>query len=255
MRILVVEDEPATRSAVCRGLAAAGFAVDEARDGTEAELFLEQRHYDAVVLDRRLPDVSGDAVLARLRRRGVMVPVLMLTALDRVSDRVTGLEAGADDYLVKPFAFEELLARLRALIRRSSGTYAELSFDDLALDREGVAVRRGSRRVLLTPREFDILQKLMQAGGRPVSARSLMDAAWPEPCEASEEALWSHVANLRRKLQLVGSQVGIRCRRQVGYFLARTPGAGEPGADEPGAGRPPAGDPGAGKPPEGNGCA
>ena len=246
MRILVVEDEQTTRSALCRSLAAAGFSVDSASDGSEAELFLQQRHYDAVVLDRRLPDFSGDLVLARLRRRGLGVPVLMLTALDRVSDRVTGLEAGADDYLVKPFAFEELLARLRALIRRASGSYAELAFEDLTLDRESVAVRCASRRVLLTPREFDILQKLMQAGGRPVSARSLMDAAWPEPCEASEEALWAHVANLRRKLQLAGSQVGIRCRRQVGYFLARRSDAGDSGADGSDSGKPRVGTAGSG---------
>ncbi len=217
--MLVVEDDGTTRAAVCRGLEAAGFAVDAARDGEEALLFLEDRHYDAVVLDRRLPALSGDAVLQRLRRRGESVPVLMLTALDRLDERVGGLEAGADDYLVKPFAFEELVARLRALIRRAGGGWKALAFGDLELDRRQVAVVCGARTVLLTPREFDLLDALVRAGGRPVSGRALMDVAWPEPCEATEEALWSHIKNLRKKLQAAGSRVQLRTRRQVGYFL------------------------------------
>ncbi|MEW6045244.1 MAG: response regulator transcription factor [Bacillota bacterium] len=219
MRILVVEDDPATRAAVSRGLVSAHFTVDTAADGEEALLFLADRHYDAVILDRRLPGVSGETVLAELRRRGQQVPVLMLTALDRVSDRVGGLEAGADDYLVKPFAFEELVARIKALIRRAAGSPGEPCFGDFVLDRKGVAVRCGNRSVLLTPREFDILQALVQARGRPVPARALADAAWPEPWEASDEALWSHLKNLRKKLQAAGSRVTVRSRRQVGYYL------------------------------------
>lgn len=237
MRVLLVEDEPATRSAVARGLAAAGFAVDEAADAAEAELFLAQRRYDAVVLDRRLPDESGDRVLARLRRRGERVPVLMLTALDRVSDRVSGLEGGADDYLVKPFAFEELVARLRALVRRAAGTYQNPRFDDLELDRQAFAVRCASREVLLTPRELELLHALIQAQGRPVPAQALMDAAWPDPTEASEEALWAHLAHLRRKLRLAGSRVQVRCRRQVGYYLAPAAGRGEESPPGEGGGK------------------
>lgn len=239
MRILVVEDDAAVRAAVARGLQAAGFKVDAAADGDEALLFLNGGHYDAVVLDRRLPGLSGDEVLAWLRRRGRREPVLMLTALDRVSDRVGGLEAGADDYLVKPFAFDELVARLRALIRRSSGGPRPAAFHDIALDPAMMAVRCGRRTVLLTAREMDILQALVQAGGRPVSPRALADAAWSEPWEASDEALWTHVANLRKKLRAAGSAVSIRNRRGVGYYLqveggcAGTEEAGDEGeADE-----------------------
>lgn len=229
MRILVVEDDPVTRQAVTTGLEAAGFAVDGAADGDEALLFLMERHYDAVVLDRRLPGKSGDEVLATVRRKGLQAPVLMLTALDRVADRVGGLEAGADDYLVKPFAFEELVARLYALIRRATGAGLSLAFGDLVLDRRGMAVQCGSRHVLLTRREFEILQALVLARGRPVPGRALMDAAWPEPSEASDEAVWSHVKNLRKKLRAAGSRVAIKSRRQVGYFLEESP----PGSPHP----------------------
>lgn len=219
MRILVVEDDPTARAAVIRGLEAAGFKVDAAADGEEALLYLDSGHYDAVVLDRRLPGVSGDEVLARLRRRGQKVPVLMLTALDRVSDRVGGLEAGADDYLVKPFAFDELVARLRALIRRAAGGQVQPGFHDFVLDAATMAVRCGRRSVLLTAREFDILRALVQAAGRPLPARALANAAWPEPWEVSDETIWTHLANLRKKLRAAGSAVAIRTRRQVGYFL------------------------------------
>lgn len=219
MRILIVEDDPTARAAIARGLKAAGFQVDAAADGDEALLFLNGGRYDAVVLDRRLPGISGDDVLAWLRRHGRQEPVLMLTALDRVSDRVGGLEAGADDYLVKPFAFDELVARLKALIRRAAGGPVQPGFHDFVLDRAAMALRCGRRTVLLTAREFDILQALVQAGGRPVPARALADAAWPEPWEASDEAIWTHLANLRKKLRAAGSTVTIRSRRQVGYFL------------------------------------
>ncbi|MBE3598991.1 MAG: response regulator transcription factor [Limnochordaceae bacterium] len=220
MRLLVIEDDPAMRDALERGLQTAGFQVDAAADGHEALLFAADRRYDAIVLDRRLPGLSGDQVLARLRGEGNRTPVLMLTALDRVSDRVRGLDAGADDYLVKPFAFEELLARIRALVRRSSGGgEKQLGYGDLVLDPLAVAARVGSRQVLLTRREFDLLAALVQAGGTPVPSAALQDAAWPEPWDASEEAVWSHIKNIRRKLEALGSQVRLVNRRGVGYLV------------------------------------
>lgn len=220
MRVLVVEDDAAMRGALGRGLAGAGFQVDLAGDGEEALLFARDRAYDAIVLDRRLPVISGDEVLATLRRTGVRVPVLMLTALDRVPDRVQGLEAGADDYLVKPFAFEELVARLRALVRRAAGTSDGLGFANLVLDPARFAARCGNRSVLLTRREFDILAALVRARGSPVSAQRLADAAWPQPWDASEEAIWSHVKNIRRKLESIGAGLRITSRRGLGYHLA-----------------------------------
>jgi two-component system OmpR family response regulator/two-component system response regulator QseB len=218
MRVLLVEDDALLGDGLRAGLGQAGFAVDWVQDGTDAMHALETEAFAAVVLDLGLPALSGLAVLRRLRARGSKVPVLILTARDAVEDRVTGLDAGADDYVIKPVDLAELAARLRALVRRASGEAAPaLRQGDLELDPAGHRVLFRGRPVELSAREFAVLHELMLNAGRVLSREQLEERLYPWGREIESNAVEVHVHHLRRKL----APGLIRTIRGVGYVVPR----------------------------------
>lgn len=224
MRALLVEDDPRLAAAVAAGLREEGWRVDVAADGAEADLFAADRAYDVIILDRRLPGPSGDELLARWRARHVTTPVLMLTALDAVADRVTGLRAGADDYLCKPFSFAELLARLEALVRRGARPPAALAVGPLRLDPATRHLRHGDRAVLLSAREYSLMELFCRHPGQVLTRERLACAGWDEPWEASDNLIEAHIKNLRHKLALVGgAREWLRTQRGAGYVLEVRP--------------------------------
>jgi two-component system, OmpR family, response regulator MprA len=219
--ILVVDDDFAVRESLDRALRANGFDVELAGDGSEALTKIETSPYDAVVLDVLMPRVDGISVCRFVRGGGNKVPILMLTARDGVSDRVAGLEAGADDYLVKPFALEELLARLRALLRRTTPDDGEssLTFADVTLDRRALEVHRGGRLIEL-PRMELLLLELFMMNPRQVLPRSLVyERVWGFDFGPSSNSLDVHLSQLRRKLEANGEPRLIHTIRGMGYIL------------------------------------
>ena len=219
MRILVVDDERPVRDALERALRLEGYEVGLAGDGQEALVSLARRSVDAIVLDLLMPVLDGLETCRTLRRRDDTTPVLMLTARHEVSDRVAGLDAGADDYLVKPFALEELLARLRALLRRSAGGDGELAFADLTLDPGTREVRRGDRTIELTRTEFHLLELFLR-NPRQVLPRSLIyERVWGYDFGRSSNALEVYIGYLRRKTETEGEPRLIHTVRGVGYAL------------------------------------
>jgi len=215
-----VDDEPAVRTSLERALVLEGYAVELAADGAEALERIEAQPPDAVVLDILMPGLDGLAVCRRLRDQGNRLPVLMLTARDAVGDRVAGLDAGADDYLVKPFALEELLARLRALLRRAAPDEGELlRFSDLELDPLTREARRGHREIELTRTEFNLLELLLR-NPRQVLTRSLIfERVWGFDFGPSSNSLDVYVGYLRRKTEAAGEPRLIQTVRGVGYAL------------------------------------
>jgi two-component system response regulator MprA len=221
MRILVVDDEPAVRRALKRALVLEGYEVELAADGAEALLALRGNSVDAVVLDLMMPGVDGLEVCRRLRAAGNRVPVLMLTAKEAVDDRVAGLDAGADDYVPKPFALSELLARIRALLRRSGVDEGDggLRFADLTLDPRTREVRRGERLIELTRTEFNLLELFLR-NPRQVLTRSLIfERVWGYDFGFGSNSLDVYVGYLRRKTEAVGEPRLIHTVRGVGYSL------------------------------------
>jgi two-component system response regulator MprA len=220
MRILVVDDEPAVRAALERALRLDGFDVALAADGRAALDALTGAPPDAVVLDLLMPAPGGLEVCRRLRAAGDRTPVLMLTARDRVADRVEGLEAGADDYLVKPFALEELTARLRALLRRSGfGERELLRFGDLVLDPAAHEVRRGARPIELTRTEFLLLELLLRHPRQVLTRGAIFEHVWGYDFGATSNSLEVYVGYLRRKTEAGGEPRLIHTVRGVGYVL------------------------------------
>jgi len=218
MRILLVEDDPQLGDGLMVGLRQAGFAVDWVRDGRAADLALSTETFDLVVLDLGLPRLSGMEVLKRARDRGRTVPVLILTARDATGDKVAGLDAGADDYLVKPVDIDELTARIRALTRRSAGRAAPLlTHGDLALDPAAHSVTLAGQPVELASREFALLQMLLESAGRVLTRSQLEQSLYGWGDEPDSNALEVHIHHLRRKL---GSEL-IRTLRGVGYTIPR----------------------------------
>lgn len=219
MRLLLVEDDPLLGDALQAGLAQAGFQVDWVTDGIAALHAAATASYAATILDIGLPKLGGFDVLQRLRARGTRMPVLLLTARDAVADRVRGLDSGADDYVVKPVDLAELAARLRALVRRSSGEAAPtLRVGDVELDPAAHRVELAGRPVELKPREFALLHELMLNAGRVLTREQLEDRLYRWGDEVESNAVEVHVHRLRRKL---GAAV-IRTVRGVGYLLPRT---------------------------------
>jgi len=221
MRILVADDEPAVRAALARALSLDGYEVGAAEDGEDALAAVRRERPELIVLDVLMPGLDGIAVCRRLRRDGDRTPVLMLTARDAVSDRVAGLDAGADDYLVKPFALEELLARVRALLRRTvnGDPHGVLRFADLALDPATREVHRGEREIELTRTEF-LLLELFLLNPRQVLPRSLIfERVWGYDFGLNSNSLEVYVGYLRRKLEAEGETRLIQTIRGVGYAL------------------------------------
>jgi two-component system OmpR family response regulator len=223
MRVLIVEDEPRMRELIGRGLAREGLAADVATTGGEA-LWMTQAHdYDAVVLDVMLPDLDGFQTCRQLREAGVWSPVLMLTARDTVEDRVAGLDSGADDYLVKPFAFAELLARLRALRRRGDGERpAVLAVSDLRLDPATREVARDSTPIELSPKEFALLETFMRRPGEVLSRFYLLEHAWDFAYDNRSNVVDVYVRRLRRKIDEPFGRESLETVRGVGYRLRST---------------------------------
>ncbi|WKV50350.1 MULTISPECIES: transcriptional regulator TctD [Dickeya] len=220
MRLLLVEDHPELAHWLEKALSEAGFAVDLVGDGVAADHLLQQETYALVVLDVSLPRMDGLALLARLRKRGQNLPVLLLTARASVADRVRGLNLGADDYLTKPFELAELEARLRALLRRSQGQIQDVQrLGDLSWHDEGYFLLQ-EKPLALTPREQAVLHTLMQRRGRPVSRQYLYDQVFTLTDDASPDSLDLYVHRIRKKL--AGSDVMIVTLRGLGYSLERS---------------------------------
>ncbi len=226
MRLLVVEDADKLARALKRGLEREGYAVDTLADGRLAQTRLRSRHdeYDLVVLDVMLPGIDGFTICRDLRDRGLTVPVLMLTARDTTDDKVTGLDSGADDYLVKPFAFEELVARVRTLLRRPRHALpVTLAAGDLTLDPVSRTARRGGAALELTAKEFSLLEFLMRHPGEVLSRERILDHVWDDDYDASSNVVDVHLKNLRRKVDRPDEPSLFKTVRGVGYSLRVSP--------------------------------
>ncbi|HEX4002547.1 MAG TPA: response regulator transcription factor [Candidatus Acidoferrales bacterium] len=222
MRVLIVEDEEKMARALRSGLEAEEFSVSVAGTGEEGFFLASTESYDLVILDLMLPARDGMEVLLALRRKNLSVPVLILTSKDTVEDRVRGLDAGADDYLVKPFAFSELIARIRALLRRGRSESADvLKLADLEMDAAGRVVSRAGRELSLTAREFDLLEYLLRQPGRVVSREMLARDVWRETARYTplDNVIDVHVAHLRRKLDEPFNKKLLHTVRGVGFVL------------------------------------
>jgi len=228
MRILFAEDDQELRASIARGLREAAYEVDEADTGSEALTLSAANDYDAVILDVLLPGKSGRVVCRAIRDRGSRVPILMLTALDGVDQRIAGLDAGADDYLTKPFDFGELLARLRALIRRVSDAPATpLVVGDLVIDTLRHSVRRGRRDIVLTAKEFAFLLYLARNAGRVVSRAELMANVWEDTRNTFSNIIDVYASRLRRKLD-DGERAALLTTLRGSGFLLEAPEPAKP---------------------------
>ena len=220
MRLLLVEDYPPLRRSIAKGLREAGYAVDATGDGEEGLWYASSGEHDVIVLDLMLPKVDGLTILRRLREKGSPAHVLILTAKDTVDDRVRGLELGADDYLVKPFAFDELLARVRALVRRKYEAKSPvIAVGDLEMDTRARAVRRGGRAIGLTAREYALLEFLALRAGQVVTRTDIWEHVYDFAAEPNSNVIDVYVARLRKKLERDGRPPLIHTRRGIGYVL------------------------------------
>jgi two-component system, OmpR family, response regulator len=227
MRLLIVEDAVKLAQTLKRGLEAEGYAVDVLHDGLAARRRLTAAHddahgshYDLLLLDVMLPGVDGFTLCRELRDRGVTMPVLMLTARDAVADRVTGLDSGADDYLVKPFAFEELLARIRTLLRRPRAALPPtLQVADLELDPAAREARVAGRTLELSAKEFSLLELFMRNPGRVLTRDRILEKVWDEEFDSFSNIVDVYVARLRRKIDAAGAASRIKTLRGAGYVL------------------------------------
>src|SRR6195256_396167 len=219
MRILVVEDEKRIADFLARGLQGAGYAVDVAPNGMTALDFIHATDYDLVILDIMLPDLDGLTILEKIRNRKVGPPVLILSARGAVDDRVKGLELGADDYLTKPFAFVELLARVRALLRRGQPTPERLQVGDLALDCIRRKVTRSNENVELAPKEFSILEYMMRNRGRPLSRTMIVEHVWDMDYDGLTNIVDVYIRHLRSKIDDRFPTKMIHTVRGIGYML------------------------------------
>ncbi len=224
MRLLVVEDDPKLARLIARGLREEGYAVDTCELGKEAIAQAAVNSYDAMVLDVMLPDIDGFVVVGTLRGRGISTPVLMLTSRDAVSDRIAGLDAGADDYLVKPFDFGELLARLRALLRRPETLQPMLvAVADLEIDLQSHAVTRAGAPIALTAKEYALLELLARNVGRVLSRSDIVSHVWDDNHDPFTNAVEVYVNRLRGKIDRDGRAPLIHTRRGAGYILTDVP--------------------------------
>jgi len=220
MRLLVVEDEGGIASALRQGLSEQGYAVDVARDGEQGRDHALAATYDVILLDILLPKLDGLSLLRDLRKRGMTTPVLLLTARDAVDDRVAGLDAGADDYLVKPFSFSEVMARIRALLRRPVLRAGDrLVTGDVAMDLGARTVTRGTQPVTLTPREFAVLEYLLRHPGQALSRTQIAEGVWSWEFHGESNVVDVYIGYLRRKLDEEGVPSIIETLRGYGYRL------------------------------------
>jgi DNA-binding response OmpR family regulator len=225
VRILLVEDEPASAQMLAKGLREQSYAIDIASDGDAATYQAEINDYDLIILDLLLPRKDGLTVCRELRSKGGSVPILMLTALDAVSDRITGLDAGADDYLVKPFDFHELLARVRALLRRGPALHSDrIEVADLVIETRGRIVERAGRQLKLTAREYALLEYLARRQGEVVTRAEIAEHVWDESFDPFSNLIEVYVQRLRRKVDDGFVPHLIITRRGEGYTLSARSG-------------------------------
>jgi DNA-binding response OmpR family regulator len=224
MRLLLIEDYRPLQQSLVKGLREAGFAVDTTRDGKEGLWYATSNEYDVIILDLMLPGMDGLEILRKMRVQGRKSHVLILTAKDTVQDRVAGLDLGADDYLIKPFAFEELMARVRALLRRS---YREknpcIKIKDLRIDLTMQRVWRGREEIQLTPREYVLLEYLAMRAGQMVSRSDIWEHVYEFASSASSNVVDVYIGYLRRKIEQEGKPALIHTVRGRGYLLGETP--------------------------------
>lgn len=220
--ILLVEDDAETAAYLARGLEESGFIVETAAEGRKGLFLATESAVDLVILDRMLPGLDGLSILKALRAAGLRMPVLMLTAVSAVDERVRGLRAGADDYLVKPFSFDELLARLETLLRRpqEARTETRISCGTLELDLLTRTARRGARVISLQNREFQMLEYLMRRQGRVVTRTMLLEGLWGYHFDPQTNVIDVHISRLRKKVDAEGEPVLIRTVRGAGYMIA-----------------------------------
>jgi DNA-binding response OmpR family regulator len=220
MRILVVEDETGLANSIVAGLKEERYAVDRAADGETAEFLAETNEYDLIVLDVMLPKLDGFQVCRDLRSRNVKTPILMLTALDGTADKVKGLDSGAEDYLTKPFSFEEFLARVRALLRRGPlVARTTLEYADIKMDLIAHTVSRGGRRIDLTAKEYGLLEYFLRNPGRVISRSQLAEHVWDQYFDPMSNVIDVSVSHLRKKLETEDSARVLRSVRGMGYIL------------------------------------
>jgi heavy metal response regulator len=220
MRILLIEDDQRMSAIISRGLREGGFAVDAAGDGEEGFYLAQSESYDLIVLDILLPKMDGFEILSRIRSLGIKTPVLALTAKDAVEDRVKGLDLGADDYLVKPFSFTELMARIRALLRRKTELYLqELRVADLTLDPSSRTASRGGKKIDLTAKEFSLLEYLMRNSGQVVTRTMISEAVWDYHFDSLSNIIDVYIRHLRQKIDAGSDTKLIHTVRGTGYVL------------------------------------
>ena len=220
MRILIAEDERDLNSILTKKLTADGYSVDACFDGEEALHCLSVAEYDAVILDVMMPKMNGVEVLKKLRKEGIRTPVMMLTAKAATGDRITGFDAGADDYLPKPFEPDELISRVRAMLRRS-GDYKPniLTFGDLSLDPDSGTLSCGEKSVRLSGREFQVMELLMSDPSRVHRQERIFGRVWGLDSDSEINVVWVYMSYLRKKLAALGANVTIRLNRGVGYVI------------------------------------
>ncbi len=222
MKVLLVEDSLRLQRSISAGLRASGHAVDQAFDGNQALSFTDSYEYDVVILDLLLPKVDGLTVLRLLRQRNFDTHVLILSAKDQAEDRIRGLDLGADDYLVKPFSFDELVSRIRALSRRRPGYQStDIHVDALHIDTAACQASVSGCVVALTPTEFSLLEFLARRRGQAVTHRQLIDQVYEASADVSKNAIEAHISSLRRKLKMAGAPSVINTRRGFGYMIEK----------------------------------
>ena len=223
MRLLFAEDDRDISKAVQTLLERSGYSVDAVYNGQDAIDYIEQADYDGVILDWMMPKKSGIEVLSLMRSKGISTPVLILTARDAIEDRVAGLDMGADDYLPKPFAASELLARVRAMLRRKEDyRHDVIIFSDVELDRSAMTVSCSGKSVSLNNKAFQLMEMLVEHPGAVLSIDQIMERIWGWDSDAEVNVVWVNISTLRKKLAELGAHVKIKAIRGVGYSLERT---------------------------------
>ena len=224
MKLLLVEDSPQLNKALTTLLKRNSYLVDSASDGEEALMCLKEYQYDVIILDIMLPKIDGLEVLKRARKNNIQTPIILLTARSTIEDKITGLDLGADDYLPKPFAAEELLARIRALGRRKTNPIEEkkeIAFADLVIDEANFTVKCADKIVSLSNKEMMILMILVNNNGKVVSLDEITKSAWEIESYSTNENVWVFISYLRKKLESIGSKTKIKSIRYQGYYLEK----------------------------------
>ena len=220
MRLLIAEDEQELANALTAILKHNNYSVDTVYDGEDALAYLQTGLYDAAVLDIMMPKMDGLSVLKQIRIEGCSIPIIMLTAVSGVDNKVTGLDLGADDYLTKPFSTKELLARIRAITRRHEDlTSSVLTFEDLSLNRSTYELSCKGNHIKLSNKDFQIMEMLLVTPGQIISTEQFMDKIWGYDSDAELNVVWVYISNLRKKLTGLQSQVSIKATRNLGYSV------------------------------------